>query len=190
MNPANPRAHFETTGPEIWEDTDSKVDYLSRVSAPAAPSPARANSSSRRIRLKGCRSRGRRRLPCCRPAWQDRIKIQGIGAGFSPGRAGYEVYDEIIPRRQRRCLPDRQGIPDAARACWSVFPPALPSGRQSSWQSAPEKCRQNHRCAAAGHRRPLSVHPAVCRLNQTKQHANRRAQAVPARASFENVQER
>ena len=98
VNPANPRAHFETTGPEIWEDTDGKVDYLRR----GRRHRRHHHRRGRILEVEEC-------LGCKVVAVEPKTsavlstgvagphKIQGIGAGFVPDVLDTKVYDEIIP---------------------------------------------------------------------------------------------
>ena len=69
VNAANPKAHFETTGPEIWQDTDGQVDWF----------VAGVGTGGTITGVAGAH------------------KIQGIGAGFVPQVLDTQVYDEIIP---------------------------------------------------------------------------------------------
>ena len=75
VNAANPKAHFETTGPEIYEDTDGKVDYFVAGVGTVEPKSSAVLSTG----VAGAH------------------KIQGIGAGFVPQVLDTRVYDEIIP---------------------------------------------------------------------------------------------
>ena len=88
-------------------------------------------------------------------------KIQGIGAGFVPDVLDTKVYDEIIPVDNEDAFADRQACRHAARACWSAFPPALPSGAAIELAKRPENAGKTIVVLLPGHRRPLSVHPAV-----------------------------
>ena len=63
-------------------------------------------------------------------------KIQGIGAGFVPDVLDTKVYDEIIAVANEDAFATGRRDRPAARACWWASPPALPSGRPSSWPSA------------------------------------------------------
>ena len=77
VNPANPKAHVATTGPEIWDDTDGKVDlFVAGVGTGGTVKPASS--------------------PVLSKGTAGAHKIQGIGAGFVPDVLDTKVYDEII----------------------------------------------------------------------------------------------
>ena len=161
-NPANPAVHLKTTGPEIWADTDGKVDiFVAGVGTGGTLSGVGAYLKSQNPNVK---------VVAVEPATSPVLsggkagshKIQGIGAGFVPDTLNTDIYDEILPVQNEdafatgRALARSEGVLVLRRG----------SLCGSTACKAPGKRRQGHRGASARYRRTVPLHADVCRLIQ------------------------
>lgn len=115
-NDANPRTHYNTTGPEIWKDTDGKIDiFVAGVGTGGTVSGVgeylkKQNSNIKVVAVEPAGS------PVLSKGMPGPHKIQGIGAGFVPDTLNTDIYDEIIAVENEdafetgRALAQKEGV--------------------------------------------------------------------------------
>ena len=109
MNPANPAAHYKTTGPEIWRDTDGQIDVLVATvgtGGTLSGSGRYLKEQNPDIRVIAVEPQASAVLSGGQAGLH---KIQGIGAGFVPDTLDTTVYDEVI------AVPDEAAMQTANR---------------------------------------------------------------------------
>ena len=163
VNPANPAVHKATTGPEIWEDTDGKVDiFVAGVGTGGTVTGTGEYLKSQNPNVKVVAVEPAS-SPVLSQGHAGAHKIQGIGAGFVPDVLDTKIYDEIITVENDDAFATGRLIGKQRGRSGRHFLRCGCLGCDRACKASGER-GQDHRSAAAGYRRPLPVHAAVRRL--------------------------
>ena len=109
-NPANPEAHKKTTGPEIWQDTEGKVDiFVAGIGTGGTVSGVGAylKSKNKNVKIVGVEPFS---SPFLTQGKSGAHKIQGIGAGFAPKILDLSIIDEIVPVKDEDAMATASGF--------------------------------------------------------------------------------
>ena len=155
VNPANPAAHKATTGPEIWEDTDGKVDiFVSGVGTGGTVTGVGEYLKSKNPNVKVVAVEPAS-SPVLSKGTAGAHKIQGIGAGFVPETLNTKVYDEVIAVENEAAFEAGREIGKTEGVLVGI------SSGAALW-AAKELAKR------PGYRRPLPLHRPLRRIRFTK----------------------
>ena len=148
VNPANPKAHKETTGPEIWEDTDGEVDiFVAGVGTGGTVTGVGEFLKSQKASVKVVAVEPAD-SPVLSKGTAGAHKIQGIGAGFVPDVLNTAVYDEVIPVTNDDAFATGKLLGKSEGVLVGISLPVQLSGQLSSSQSVPRtRARRSSHCS-------------------------------------------